>query len=243
MKAHYAGFFLAVLTQFSLACSDAGGDGSNAASGGAAGNHSGAAGSAGSSGSQHGAGEAGQGADDEGGSAGRSSSDSDAGEANDDVGGSAGNAGMPNGGVSAARFFLPTGEPDNTAAPSMEVDAQGGIHAVYPAYAGGNAYYAYCPADCRGQSDVKVVMFPTDGKVAHVMLALDSSGRPRVLLSSFQKLYYASCDSGCTSLNAWKVDEILDHDGDREVSGEALALEPSGHPRLVYTLNYNIGLA
>lgn len=249
MKTSYAGLVFAVLTQFSLACSDGGaGAGAHADDDGAAGNHSGpggAAGAAGGKGSQHGAGEAGQGTDDEGGSAGRSSSDGDAGEGNED--GSAGSAGTgngtPNGGVGAARFFLPTGEPDNTAAPSIEVDAQGGIHAVYPAYAGGNAYYAYCAADCRGQSDVKVVMLPTDGTVANAMLALDANGRPRVLLSAFQKVYYASCESGCTSVNAWRIDEILDHGGDREVSGEALALDPSGHPRfMMHTYRAYLGI-
>ncbi|MEI9936693.1 MAG: hypothetical protein WDO69_05670 [Pseudomonadota bacterium] len=248
MKTHHAGFLFAVLAQLSLACSD-GGEGSNAPSAGAAGNHSGSAGAAGSGASQHGAGEAGQG--DGAGSAGRSSSDGDAveasaGEANAgeaNAGDSAGSAGTPNGGVPAARFFLPTGEPDNTAAPSIEVDAQGGTHAVYPAYAGGNAYYAYCAADCRGQSDVKVVMLPTDGTVANAMLALDSSGHPRVLLSSFQKAYYASCDSACATVSGWKVNEILDHGGDREISGEALALDPNGHPRfLMHTYRAYLGI-
>src|SRR6478735_11228439 len=249
MKTRNAAFFLAVLTQFSLACSDGGG-GSNAGSGGEAGSHPGAAGAAGSSDSEHGAGAAGHGADDDGGSAGRSSSDSDAydgngvGEGNDPgEGGAAGSAQSPSGGVSAARFFLPTGEPDNTAAPSIEVDAQGGTHAVYPAYAGGNAYYAYCAADCRGQSDVKVVTLPTEGTVANAMLALDANGHPRVLLSAFQKLYYGSCDSGCTSESNWKLDEIMDHDGDREVSGEALALDPNGHPRfLMHTYRAFLGI-
>lgn len=236
MNTRYAGFFLAVLTQYSLACSDAGGGSNNPGAAGAAGNHSGAAGSSG-----HGSSEAGQGAGDEGGSAGSSSPDGDAGEANDN-GGSAG-SGTPNGNVSASRFFLPTGEPDNTAAPSLEVDALGGTHAVYPAYAGGNAYYAYCGPNCSGQSDVKVVMLPTDGTVANAMLALDSSGHPRVLLSSFQKVYYASCDSGCTNVSGWKLDEILDHDGDREVSGEALALDHNGHPRfLMHTYRAFLGI-
>jgi len=248
MKTRYTGLVFAVLTQFSLACSDgSGGSHASDASGGAAGNHSGAAGAAaaaGSGASQHGAGEAGQGddADGEAGSAGRSSSDGDAGEGNDPRD-SAGSSGTPTGGVSSARFFLPTGEPDNTAAPSIEVDAQGATHAVYPAYAGGNAYYAYCAADCHGQSDVKVVMLPTEGTVANAMLALDANGRPRVLLSSFQKVYFASCDSGCTSANGWKVSEILDHEGDREVSGEALALDPSGHPRfLMHTYRAYLGI-
>jgi len=244
MKTQYAGFFLALLTQFSLACSDAGA-GSHEASGGAAGNASGAGG-AGAGDSGHEAGEAGQGADDPNGAAGSAGSKSDGGEANGGGsagGGSAGGAGMPSGSVASAHFFLPTGEPHNTAAPSIEVDAQGGTHALYPAYAGGNAYYAFCPANCRGQADVKVVELPTEGTVANAMLALDSSGRPRVLLSAFQKLYYGSCDSGCTSASGWKLDEILDHDGDREVSGEALALDPSGHPRfLMHTYRAFLGI-
>jgi len=237
MKTRDAVILFALLTQFSLACSDGGGGSS--AGGGAAG----------SSGAGQQAGAAGQRTDDDdddaAGSAGRSSSDGDAGEGNDDEGddGAAGSAGAPTGGVAAARFFLPTGEPDNTAAPSIEVDAQGGMHAVYPAYAGGNAYYAYCAADCRGQEDVEVVMFPTDGTVANAMLALDSSGHPRVLLSAYQKLYYATCDKGCTRVSGWKVDEILDHEGDREVSGEALALDASGRPRfLMHTYRAYLGI-
>src|SRR4051812_24430692 len=162
MKTHELGIIVAALTQFSLACSDAGGS-ANSASGGAAGSagtHSGAAGASSSAGSNHSAGEAGQGTDDRGGEAGDSSAGNDAG-AGDDAGAgndaSAGNAGdvsdagassTDNGGanggsVAAARFFLPTGVPDNTTAPSIEIDAQGGIHALYPAYAGGDAYYAY----------------------------------------------------------------------------------------------------
>jgi hypothetical protein len=73
-------------------------------------------------------------------------------------------------------FFLPTGEPDNTSAPTVEIDAAGGIHAVYPAYAGGSAYYAYCAAGCSGSDDVAVVRLPTDGTVANAMLALDGAG-------------------------------------------------------------------
>lgn len=242
MKTRYAGFFFVVLSHFSLACSDAGG--SNAAGGGAGNSAAGAGAAADAGHDSDAAGEAGQSADEPEGSAGSAGADAGGGDARAGSGATAG-TGNENGSgtVSAARFFLPTGEPDNTAAPSIEVDAQGGTHAVYPAYAGGNAYYAYCPANCRGESDVKVVVLPTQGTVANAMLALDSSGRPRVLLSSFQKLYYASCDTGCTSASGWHIDEILDHDSDREVSGEALALDPSGHPRfLMHTYRAYLGI-
>ncbi len=163
-----------------------------------------------------------------------------AGGADSNIGGSDGGPGPD---VDVTHFFLPTGEPDNTSAPSLEVDAQGGIHAVYPAYAGGNAYYAYCPANCRGQADVKVVMFDTEGTVANSMLALTADGRPRVLLSAFQKVYFASCDKNCTSKASWTIGEIFDHDGDREVSGEALALDPQGNPRfLMHTYRALLGI-
>ncbi|HEY0469860.1 MAG TPA: hypothetical protein VGC79_36995 [Polyangiaceae bacterium] len=244
MKTYQLGIIFAFLTQFSLACSDAG-SGENHASDGAAGNHSGSSGASGSAGSNHSAGAADHGTDDRAGAAGTGddASAGDPGDASDAGSGSSANGGANGGGVAAARFFLPTGVPDNTAAPSIEIDAQGGIHALYPAYAGGDAYYAYCPANCRGQSDVKVVTFDTEGTVANAMLALDKAGHPRVLLSAFQKLYYGSCDAGCTSLSGWTIDEIFDHDGDREVSGEALALDPDGHPRfLIHTYRAFLGI-
>lgn len=157
---------------------------------------------------------------------------------NDDPDGSTtpdGGTGEPDGGGStaAARFFLPTGEPDNTSAPTIEVDAQGNTHAVYPAYAGGDAYYAFCAAGCSKSEDVKVVRFPTDGTTHNAMLALDAQGRPRVLLSSYSKLYYATCDADCTKESSWRTGMILDHAAKRDVTGEALALDPQGRPRFI----------
>ena len=136
--------------------------------------------------------------------------------------------------VARAPFFLPTGEPDNTAAPSIEVDDDGRIHAVYPAYAGGDAYYATCASDCAGPDAVEVVRLPTDGStVANAMLALDGAGRPRVLLSTFGEVFYATCDADCGDGASWTQTAIVKHDGLREVSGEALALDPAGNPRFV----------
>lgn len=143
-----------------------------------------------------------------------------------------------------ARFFLPTGaEVDNTAAPVVEVDARGTTHAVYPAYAIGGAYYAECGAGCTSSDTAKVVKFETDGTVANVMLALDAQGRPRVLLSSYSKLYWATCDANCGEQASWTTSIILDHHGDREVSGEALALDPQGRPRfLMHTYRAYLGI-
>ncbi len=133
----------------------------------------------------------------------------------------------------STKFFLPTGEPTNTSAPSIEVDAQGGIHAVYPRYVIGGAFYAYCPAGCTGPDQMKVVDFETEGTVHNSMLALDAEGRPHVLLSTAQKVYYAEADGDFADPSAWTQSMILDHGGDREVTGEALALDPEGRPRFI----------
>jgi hypothetical protein len=150
------------------------------------------------------------------------------------------------GGGSAAggeRFFLPTGEPDNTSAPVVEVDAAGGIHLLYPAYAGGGAYYAYCGPDCGGHEDVAVVPLETEGTVANAMLALDGDGHPQVLLAAFSKVYYGSCAGDCTLPGSWTVTPIIDHGSDREVTGEAFALDPQGRPRfLMHTYIAYLGI-
>ncbi|MEZ4439842.1 MAG: hypothetical protein R3B72_12175 [Polyangiaceae bacterium] len=139
----------------------------------------------------------------------------------------------PTGGTSNAHFFLPTGEPDNTAAPSLVTDATGGLHAVYPAYAGGGAYYAYCGAGCQASDDVQVVRIDTAGTVGNAMIALDANDHPQLLLSSSQTVIYASCMGSCTDPNGWSTAEIIHHGGDREVTGEAFALDAAGRPRFV----------
>jgi hypothetical protein len=162
--------------------------------------------------------------------------DSDAGE------GAGGNAGDPNEGP-GPRFFLPTPEPTNTAAPTVEIDSKGGIHAVYPRYTIGGAFYAYCASDCSASDAMSVVELDTVGTVHDAMLALDSKGRPRVLLSTANSVYYASCDADCDAASAWEISQILDHDGAREVTGEAFALDPEGRPRfLMHTYRALFGL-
>jgi len=155
------------------------------------------------------------------------------------TGGNAPNGGSgPNGGATtpetaAARFFLPTGEPDNTSAPTVEVDAKGNIHMIYPAYAGGDAYYGFCNAACTGPEQIKVVPFKTDGTVGDAMIALDAAGVPHVLLSTAQKVYYAEPKGDFTDPASWTTSMILDHKGEREVTGEAFALDPQGRPRFL----------
>ncbi|MDF2697137.1 MAG: hypothetical protein K0S65_5520, partial [Labilithrix sp.] len=136
-------------------------------------------------------------------------------------------------GSTSAKFFLPTGEPTNTSAPTVVLDANDAIHTVYPAYVRGGAFYGYCGAACRGPDDVKVVPFETDGTVHNAMIALDSSGMPQVLLQTAQHVYYATCNGDCSDPGAWSTNMILELDGDHEVSGKAFALDLEGHPRFV----------
>jgi hypothetical protein len=147
------------------------------------------------------------------------------------------------GGPANAKFFLPTGEPDNTSAPTVELDARGNLHIVYPAYAGGDSYYGFCPAGCDDDEDVKVVRFATEGTVHNAMIALDADGRPRVLLATGHNVYYATCAGDCTRQDAWTTTEILQHEGAREVTGEAFALDPEGRPRfMMHTYKAYLGI-
>jgi hypothetical protein len=159
----------------------------------------------------------------------------------DDPGGGGGGGG---GGPDAAKhFFLPTSAGDNTTSPALALDGKGGLHSVYPAYAGGGAYYAYCSNGCQSASDVSAVRFETEGTVTNAMLALDSQGRPRVLLSAYAKVYYATCDSSCSNASSWTVTAVLDHAGKKEVSGQAFALDSQGRPRfLLHTYLTYLGL-
>ncbi|MFT3917714.1 MAG: hypothetical protein QM704_27620 [Anaeromyxobacteraceae bacterium] len=148
-------------------------------------------------------------------------------------GDASGNGGKPGVGASSA-FFLPTGEPENTTDPHVEVDGQGNLHMIYRAYGGGLAYYGSCAAGCASPADVKVVVFQAEASVSHMALALTKAGKPRVLLSTMQRVHYLACDGDCTQPAAWDAATVLEHGGKYEVSGEALALTPDGAPRFLF---------
>jgi hypothetical protein len=147
----------------------------------------------------------------------------------------------------ATPFFLTTGEElVNTFAPTVETDAQGNIHMVYPAYIPDGAFYAYCPADCTAPEQLSVVRFPTpeDGTAGNAMLALDANGLPQVLIATGTTVYYATCSGDCRQESSWTLSKILDHAGERELTGEAFALDPQGRPRFIihaYRAMFGIG--
>jgi hypothetical protein len=181
---------------------------------------------------------------------------SDAGNAPDGAlnqdGGMPSDAGAPGDGgasqpprSSGTHFFLPTKEPENTSAPTLEVDAAGNVHSVYPAYAGGDAFYSFCASDgsCTGSESAKVVHFQVDGSVSNTMLALTKEGKPRVLFATYMQVYWGECDSNCGERSSWKFASILNHQSKRQVTGEALALDAQGRPRfLMHTYRALFGI-
>lgn len=158
-------------------------------------------------------------------------------------------AGGPNGdgpsvtNSTGAKFFLPTGEPDNTSAPTVIVDSSDTIHTVYPAYAIGGLYYGHCGASCKGPDDVKVIPFATEGTVHNAMISLDAEDRPHLLYQTMQHVYYATCTGDCSDASGWSSNIIMDLDGNHEVSGKAFAFDRNGHPRfLVHTSKAYLGI-
>ncbi len=156
----------------------------------------------------------------------------------------AGDAGTPSS-TQAAKFFLPTNEPTNTANPSVEVDAQGNAHMVYPRFVRGNAFYAFCAKDkCSSEDDMQVVEFETNGTTSNAMIALTKDGKPRILLNAYYGVYYGECDSNCGVRSSWSYQQILTHNADKEVTGEAFTLDNNGHPRFLiatYRALFGIG--
>jgi hypothetical protein len=176
------------------------------------------------------------------------SSDAGSTNASQDAGTDRGDGGSSSDGGATAQgnhFFLPTGEPDNTSAPTVEVDGQGNVHSIYPAYAGGDAYYSLCKSDgsCTGSANAQVVHFQTDGTVANAMIALTADGRPRILLSSYQQVYWGACEANCGVRASWTFASILNHGAKKQITGEALALDPQGRPRfLMHTYRALFGI-
>ncbi|HEY0253884.1 MAG TPA: hypothetical protein VGC41_20280 [Kofleriaceae bacterium] len=147
--------------------------------------------------------------------------------------------------ASSTKFFLPTGSVGtNTSPPTIAVDAKGTIHAVYPAYAGGGAFYAECPANCANEKAMKTVSFAT-GKatVTNAMMALDRTGHPSVLMVTGAQVLFASCAGDCSQQGAWTTTELFKNNLDLDITGEAFALDPQGRPRfLMHTAIAYLGI-
>jgi hypothetical protein len=53
------------------------------------------------------------------------------------------------------------------------------------------------------------------------------------VLSTYLRIYYAQCDLNCTERASWSLIELSNHNGELDATGEALALDAAGHPRLL----------
>ncbi|MCW5818637.1 MAG: hypothetical protein KIT12_01895 [Trueperaceae bacterium] len=136
----------------------------------------------------------------------------------------------------AQPFFLPTGdEVYNTGDPRVRADAHGGLHLAYPLVAAAGAVYAYCPPGCGSAEEMWTVVFETGeaGAVGNALVALDGAGRPRLLLATHDSVFYAECSGDCRDDRAWSLANVYTHDGGWELTGEAFALDPDGHPRFL----------
>ena len=131
-------------------------------------------------------------------------------------------------GTSGTAFFLPTAdEVRNTVNPRVETDRAGNVHTVFPAHAIGDAFYTYCGSDCDPDTMVSIKL-PTEGTVVNAMLAIGPDNKPQILLSTYLRLYYATCETDCSQASGWSISLILEHSGNLEVSGEAFAITPDG---------------
>ncbi len=134
-------------------------------------------------------------------------------------------------------FFLPTDVPENTAGSTVVTDQNGGLHSVYRVYSRGDAFYTYCQSTCDSTERLRPIRFKTDGAVQNIMLNVTRSGAPRVLINTSQQVYYAACDSDCTSQGNWDVKVILDRsvfgEAGLDISGEAFVLDAQDRPRFI----------
>jgi hypothetical protein len=147
-----------------------------------------------------------------------------------------------------ATFFLPnnpSGSTVRTGNPSIAVDAQGGVHAVYAALNPGHsdrrpAYHAYCPANCTSAASFRTVGL--GDMMSWAELALDAQGRPHVLLDiqppNQPVIYaYAARDVDCTNAANWTLTPIVQAQGALGIARdphETFALDAQGRPRFVY---------
>lgn len=98
---------------------------------------------------------------------------------------------------------------------------------------GKGAYYAYCGPGCTLEKDVHPVRFETELTVLNALVAVTDDGRPRILLSAWDRIYYGECDGNCTDRASWNYGAILKHDNKKEVTGEAFALDANGNPAFI----------
>lgn len=131
-----------------------------------------------------------------------------------------------------APFFLPTDVAENTTHPDVVVDSKGGVHVTYPAFAAGDAFYAYCDRDCTSETSFETVRFKTAATVYTILVALDAD-KPRVLYVTPNQTYYATCDANCGKEASWRHSLVFEQGTNYDITGSAFALDRDGRPHYI----------
>jgi hypothetical protein len=145
----------------------------------------------------------------------------------------------------------PDGSVVHTRGTNLAVDDQGGVHVAYAIRTGLDngtrpAYYAYCPADCRREEQWTRVGLASADWVMDVRVALDPTGRPRLMIfstpvgdSSVNHYTYAACNANCTVAGNWTLTPLLTANLTEvyrwDYAFRYFALDPTGHPAFFYT--------
>ncbi len=134
-----------------------------------------------------------------------------------------------------SHFFLTSGEANPWWDTDTVVDSSGGIHVTYYE---NDIYYAYCPAGCSNPANwAATTVGDAESSLAHTTLAVDSSGRPRLMWYEFSTGYYsyAECAGNCTGAGSWTVVSVPLPDygyGYPETSGY-FSLDGQNRPRFI----------
>jgi hypothetical protein len=126
---------------------------------------------------------------------------------------------------------------------SLAADASGQLHVTYIEHrSGGRGYlkYAFCGTGCATATNwqVGIIDSATYLFASARALAVDGSGRRHLVyqksdtLGVAPPLYYARCDSGCTSAANWQ--SALVDSAPLFIAAPVLALDGDGHPRSGY---------
>lgn len=158
--------------------------------------------------------------------------------------------------LAAGATWLPfSATPDgvvHTRGTNLALDGRGGVHVGYAIRTGLDgsgrpAYYAYCATGCHREENWTRLAIEMDEWVLDVRIALDSGGRPRMMIYSsppndsegLGRYTYAACNGQCTNAASWTLTPItvarLMDTTRWDYVFRYFALDPQGHPAFLYT--------
>ncbi|MFN8444729.1 MAG: hypothetical protein U0175_28345 [Caldilineaceae bacterium] len=167
-----------------------------------------------------------------------------------------GNSEQPGTQVPLSLFLDPTWK---TSDANVVVDAAGGEHVAFYYYEPkfedrpNYALYSYCPSQCDKGESWKSIGLAQDKDVNEVQLALNSAGKPRLLIRATSALnengldfFYAACDGDCSQASGWTLTRVRTNLGtasveyrDDDLPQRTFALDPAGRPRFIYVDRQN----